>query len=143
MNGKYHWMKVVDVMTRAPYTIEPSEPIGRAVELMSAHGIRHLPVVMGKALVGIISDRDIRSSISDPERLYPNGKTNALEIKVGDAMTRDPITLSPDDELRKAVELLIEEKIGGFPVVGRNSELLGIVTYIDVLSCFLNRLREQ
>ncbi|MGE5215365.1 MAG: CBS domain-containing protein [Chloroflexota bacterium] len=142
MNGQYNWMKVVDVMTPSPYTVTPSESIGRAVELMSAHGIRQLPVVAGKILVGVISDRDIRSTITDPTRFDTNGSDNGFDILVGDAMTRDPVTLSPDDSLEQAVEAFIEDKFGGFPVVSSNAELLGIVTYIDLLRCFLNRMKE-
>jgi len=58
-------------------------------------------------------------------------------------MTTDPITVSPDDDLAEAVELLIEQKIGGIPVVDEAEGLVGIVTYVDVLRCFLNRLREH
>jgi CBS domain-containing protein len=58
-------------------------------------------------------------------------------------MTTEPLTLSPDDELQEAVELLIEEKIGGIPVLDEAEGLVGIVTYVDVLRCFLNRLQEE
>jgi CBS domain-containing protein len=53
------------------------------------------------------------------------------------------VTLAPDDELHEAVELLIEEKIGGVPVVDEAEGLVGIITYVDVLRCFLNRLEEE
>jgi CBS domain-containing protein len=58
-------------------------------------------------------------------------------------MTTEPLTLAPDDDLRDAVELLIDEKIGGIPVVDETEGLVGIVTYVDVLRCFLNRLDEE
>ena len=58
-------------------------------------------------------------------------------------MTAHPLTLSPDDTLRDAVELLVEDKIGGIPVVDEAEGLVGIVTYVDVLRCFLNRLDED
>jgi len=53
-------------------------------------------------------------------------------------MTTSPITLSPDDHLEEAVE-----KMGGIPVVDDVEDLVGIVTYVDVLRCFLNRLQED
>ena len=53
------------------------------------------------------------------------------------------MTVAPDDELQETVELLIEEKIGGIPVVDKTEGLVGIVTYVDVLRCFLNRLQEE
>jgi acetoin utilization protein AcuB len=58
-------------------------------------------------------------------------------------MTTEPMTLSPDDDLQEAVEIMIDEKIGGIPVVDESEGLVGIVTYVDVLRCFLNRLQEE
>ena len=63
--------------------------------------------------------------------------------KVSEIMTTEPITLSPDDDLQEAVELMINEKIGGIPVVDETEGLVGIVTYVDALRCFLNRLQEE
>jgi len=57
-------------------------------------------------------------------------------------MSNKPIFLSPDDDLRDAVELLIDEKVGGIPVVDEKEGLVGIVTYVDALRCFLERLDE-
>ena len=58
-------------------------------------------------------------------------------------MTAKPLTVSPEDDLREAVELLIEEKIGGIPVVDETEGLVGIVTYVDVLRFFFNRLEDE
>jgi acetoin utilization protein AcuB len=58
-------------------------------------------------------------------------------------MTSEPLTLAPDDDLQEAVELLIDEKIGAIPVVDEAEGLVGIVTYVDVLRCFLSRLQEE
>ena len=58
-------------------------------------------------------------------------------------MTTAPIFVSPNDDLEEALELLIEQKIGGIPVVDGAEGLVGIVTYIDLLRCFLNRLQEE
>ena len=55
-------------------------------------------------------------------------------------MTAKPLTMSTEDDLREAVEMLIDEKIGGIPVVDETEGLVGIVTYVDILRCFLNRL---
>jgi len=136
-------MKVVDVMTKDPLIVIPSETIAQADELMAVNKIRQLPVVKGRELVGIITDRDIRSFLSGSLLSAPEAREKALDTKIGDVMTRDPLTLSPDDELREAVELLINEKIGGIPVVDEAEGIVGIVTYVDVLRCFLNRLQEE
>lgn len=140
---KYSWMKVVDVMTKNLLTVTPSETIGLADELMSEHRIRQIPVAEGKELVGIVTDRDIRSFLGGSVPESPEAKQRAFSTPVGEIMTAAPFSLSPDDDLQDAVELLIEEKIGGIPVVDETEGLVGIVTYVDVLRCFLNRLQED
>jgi len=136
-------MKVVDVMTKDPLTVTPSEAIGQADELMNGNKIRQLPVVEDNELVGIVIDRDIRSFLSASLLNEPDEREAAFNVKIRRIMTTDPITVSPDDDLAEAVELLIEQKIGGIPVVDEAEGLVGIVTYVDVLRCFLNRLREH
>ena len=138
----YNWMKVVDVMTKNPLVMTPDETVGGADELMTENRIRQLPVVDGSALLGIITDRDIRSFLADSSLADPAERAKALRTKVSEIMTSEPLTLAPDDDLRDAVELLIEEKIGGIPVVDEAEGVVGIVTYVDVLRCFLNRLTE-
>ena len=141
--GGYNWMKVVDVMTRNPLIVTPMETIGKADELMAENRVRQLPVAEGSALVGIITDRDIRSVLASSSLLDPQERAKTLAVKVRDVMTAEPLTLAPDDDLRDAVELLVEEKFGGIPVVDQAEGLVGIVTYVDLLRCFLNRLQEE
>jgi acetoin utilization protein AcuB len=141
--GKYNWMKVVDVMTKDALTVTPTETIGQADELMNTNKIRQLPVVQGKDLVGIVTDRDIRSFLSGSLLEGVEAREEALNTKVREIMTTEPMTVSSDDDLQEAIELMIEEKIGGIPVVDEAEGLVGIVTYVDVLRCFLNRLQEE
>ncbi|HYT57370.1 MAG TPA: CBS domain-containing protein [Verrucomicrobiae bacterium] len=136
-------MKVIDVMTKEPLTIAPGETIGQADELMSENNIRQIPVVNGRDLVGIVTDRDIRSFLSSSLLGDPEARERVLRATVRDVMTTAPIFVSPNDDLEEAVELLIEEKIGGIPVVDEAEGLVGIVTYIDLLRCFLNRIQED
>lgn len=138
----FNWMKVVDVMTRNPLSMRPQETVGQAEELMTENRIRQLPVVEGAALLGIVTDRDIRSYLSG-SLLEPDARDRALKTPVRELMTTEPLTLSPDDDLQEAVELLIDEKVGGVPVVDEAEGLVGIVTYVDILKCFLERLREE
>jgi acetoin utilization protein AcuB len=141
--GRYNWMKVVDVMTKDPLTVTPNETVGQADEIMNTNNIRQLPVVEGKDLVGIITDRDIRSFLSGSLLESPEAREKALNTEIGEIMTTEPITVSPEDDLQEAVELLIDEKFGGIPVVEESEGLVGIVTYVDVLRCFLTRLQED
>ena len=136
-------MKVVDVMTRNPLTVSPSETVGQADEIMTDNRFRQLPVVQNGELVGIITDRDIRSFLSGSLLTNLEAREKALSTKVSEIMTSEPLTLSPDDDLQEAVELFIEEKIGGMPVVDEAEGLVGIITYVDLLRCFLNRLQEE
>jgi acetoin utilization protein AcuB len=130
-------------MTKDPLCVTPSENIGEADELMSANGFRQLPVVEQRELVGILTDRDIRSFLSATTLAAPEEREKALRTPVRDIMTTEPLTLSPDDELQDALELLIEQKVGGIPVLDEAEGLVGIVTYVDLLRCFLNRLQEE
>ena len=141
--GRYGWMKVADVMTKEPVTIAAGETVGQADELMSENNIRQIPVVNGRDLVGIVTDRDIRSFLSGSLLGDPEARERALHTPVRDVMTTEPIFVSPNDDLEEALELLIDEKIGGIPVVDEAEGLVGIVSYIDLLRCFLNRIRED
>jgi CBS domain-containing protein len=141
--SRYNWMKVVDVMTKDPLTVTPTETIGQAEELMNTNRIRQLPVVQEKELVGIVTDRDIRSFLSGSFLESVEATYEALNTKVREIMTTEPMSVSSDDDLQEAIELMIDEKIGGIPVVDEAEGLVGIVTYVDVLRCFLNRLQEE
>jgi len=133
-------MKILDVMTVNPLTLEPGDTIGQAEEIMNEQRIRQLPIVVGTELVGIVTDRDIRSFLSG--RLFgaSEERERALNAKVASVMTTKPMSLSQDDELRDALELLIDEKVGSVPVVDENEGLVGIVTYVDLLRAFLDSL---
>jgi acetoin utilization protein AcuB len=141
--GQYNWMRVVDVMTATPLTVTPTDSVAHAQQLMAEHSVRQLPVVAGKKLLGVVSDRDIRSQIGDTLSMASEERSRALQMPVENIMSAAPITLSPKDDLKTAVAALIDDKFGGFPVVDQNAGLVGIVTYIDLLRCFLNRLHEH
>lgn len=137
-------LKVSDVMTENPLTVAPTDTLDQVEDLLEEHRIRQLPVVDGTELVGIITDRDIRpfqrerylGSLSEQER--------AMRTRVSSIMSPKPITLSPHDDVKDALELLIEEKVGGIPVVDEDGEtLVGIVTYVDLLRAFLESLQEE
>jgi len=136
-------MKVIDVMTTDPLTLGPNDTIGQAEEILTENDIRQLPIIEGRELVGIITDRDIRSFLSGRLFTSPEERERALTTKVSFVMSTQPITLAPQDDLRDAVETLIEQKVGGIPVVDEEEGLVGIVTYVDALRCFLGRLEEE
>lgn len=128
-------MDVDRVMTPNPITATTATSLRKALELLETHRIRHLPVVQGKRLVGIITDRDIRqmlpSSLSVPEELE-RFRTWGARVKVGDVMTRQVISVTPDTRTQKAARLMVERRIGCLPVL-RGSTLVGILTTVDLL----------
>lgn len=136
-------MKVLDVMTANPLTVKATESIGTADELMAENSIRQIPVVADGELVGIVTDRDIRAFLSDALVASPERHEKAMRTPVRDIMTTEPLCVAPDDDLEEAIELLIEQKFGAIPVVDDAEGLVGIVSYVDVLRCFLNRMREE
>jgi acetoin utilization protein AcuB len=139
---RYPTMKVINIMTTKPVSVEPSNTVLQAEEIMREENIRQLPVIKDKELIGIITDRDIRSFLGSDSFSTLEEQERAKTTTLGSVMSTKPVVLSPDDDLRDAVELLIEEKVGGIPVLDEEEELVGIVTYVDALRCFLERLDE-
>ncbi len=134
---------VDEVMTPDPRTIEPEAPLSDAAQVFVEGGFRHLPVVDGAGrLVGMLSERDLRVKLgTDPEN-FPNATLEALSQPVSSAMTPDPISIGPEAKLSSALEIFADERVGALPVVGEGDELLGILSYVDVLA-FLNRKLAQ
>lgn len=136
-------MKVVDLMTNDPLTVTAAETIGKTEELMAENNIRQIPVVNGRELVGIVTDRDVRAFLSDALLANPDARERALRTGVGNIMTTEPLFIAPDDDVKDAVEMLIEQKFGAIPVVDEAEGLVGIVSYVDVLRNYLERLQEE
>ncbi|HWP58618.1 MAG TPA: CBS and ACT domain-containing protein [Candidatus Acidoferrales bacterium] len=118
-------MLVRNHMTKNPITVGPDDDVHQVRYKMLKGNFRRLPVVADGKLVGIVTDRDIRPYLESA------GCKPVKEI-----MTRDPQTISPDDTLERAAQILLDRKIGGLPVV-ENGKLVGIVTTSDVLEAFL------
>ncbi len=115
-----------------------------ARKLMSEKRIRHLPVVDdANNLLGIVTDRDIRSAMpsivmDDYNSVEERNKLAAL--KVGEIMTSDPATVSPTDTLQDALMIIEERRFGAFPVVDENGKLKGIISVRDLIRSFINVL---
>ena len=134
-------MLVKDVMTPNPITIDPNQPVLEALLVMYQRDIRRLPVMEGGKLVGIISDRDIKQTMGRPALVSRQaGDEPELKLSIGDVMTRNLITVSQDDDLKDAIELLVENKISGLPVVDQDQKLVGVISAIDVLRYCLDLL---
>ncbi|MEA3427688.1 MAG: CBS domain-containing protein, partial [Thermodesulfobacteriota bacterium] len=132
-------MFVSKSMTKKVITINKGADIFEAKEKMAEHRIRHLPVVTKDCyLIGIVSDRDVRSAmpLSDYNSKKIKGKIAKLKIK--DIMTIDPVALSPLHTIQDALLLIQKTRVGAFPVVDEKGKLRGIISVRDLLRAFIN-----
>lgn len=130
-------------MKRTVVTIPKDETVEHARSLMARHRIRHLPVLEGKRLVGIITDRDVRCAM-EPRPAPGRGarRTWVLppETRVADAMTPDPVTVTPATDIEEAARLLVERRIGCLPVVDSRGAVVDIVSETDILLVFMEMM---
>ncbi|BBO85522.1 CBS domain-containing protein [Desulfosarcina ovata subsp. sediminis] len=137
-------MFVSQSMVSEVITIDADASVFEAQEKMAANHIRHLPVVdAGRLLIGIVTDRDIRSAM--PYRMIKNKGTadereKLAQLKVADIMTSNPKTISPMYTLPDALLLIQKAKVGAFPVVDDDGRLMGILSVRDLLRAFINVL---
>ena len=131
-------------MTQKVVTIDKNADILEAKELMEQYQIRHLPVVEPDGLlVGMITDRDLRSAL--PSTFFNKNKkatkkAAASSIKVKEIMTQNLVTLSPMDTLQDALLLMQKTLVGALPVVDEKGKLKGIISVRDLLRAFINVL---
>lgn len=128
-------MLVKEIMTTNVKTIRPEDTVKRLADLMMENKIGSLVVVEGSGeVVGIATERDIIRDIvlsgKDPE-----------DVKVRDVMTKNLVTVNPNDSLEKAAEVMVTHKIKKLPVIDRGA-LVGIITATDLIA-YENRLVEK
>jgi acetoin utilization protein AcuB len=120
-------------------TVTPAMSLTEVQRLMRDNNIRHVPVVSGKRLVGMITDRDIREASPSPATTLTRGeiayRMEATPVKT--CMTKDVVWIGPDMEMVLAARLLVQRQIGCLPVMD-NGTLVGIVTDMDCLRAFLD-----
>jgi acetoin utilization protein AcuB len=131
-------------MAKKVTTVDKETGILEAQSLMQRLEIRHLPVVdKDHRLVGMITDRDIRSAL--PYELAKGAgdareRENYAHMKVRDAMSTDLLTISPTHTLQDALLLIEKKKVGAIPVVDEDNKLVGILSVRDLLRAFINVL---
>lgn len=128
-------MLVRDAMSSNPIVIDADASLGEALDILQSNSIRHLPVVKGGALVGMISDRDLQSlvpRIVDAEAL--ERLMARYDEPVSSVMATDVETLHLEQELDESIDVMLEFKVGALPVIDPSSKsVVGILSYIDVL----------
>ncbi len=128
-------MVAKQIMTPDPKAVYATDPVLAAVRSMSVYGIRHLLVTDEHGhLEGIVSDRDVRIQ----QELW--GIIEPQTSMVSSVMTRDVVTVGPDEPIETVVAALADWRIGALPVVDETKRVLGIISYVDVLSALADRI---
>ena len=116
-------------MTASPFTVGSQQSVIDAAALMKQHGIRHLPVVEGTTLIGLVSDLDLGFFVAlraQPDRLA-----------VGEVMTANPYVVAPDADLQTVATHLVEHK-ETCAVIVDNGRIVGVFTQIDALRALID-----
>jgi acetoin utilization protein AcuB len=102
--------------------------------LMSEHGIRHLPVVRGDDVVGVISERDVRlvAGLTSAER---------FQVRAADIMATEPLIVRASARLDEVAYAMSEKKVGSAIVLDADGKLLGIFTATDALNALIEIVR--
>lgn len=137
--------KVTDYMTRKVVSVSPDTGVRVAFFKMKENHIRHLPVVDDDdKLIGIVSDRELRrpdwvdESPDIAHTYYLND-----EISVGNVMITNVHVIHTYDTLRKAVKLLLDNKIGAAPVLDKTDALVGMLSAVDLLRALHDVMDEK
>ena len=120
-----------EIMRRQLVTVTPDTPLSEARHLLAEHRIRRLPVIAGRRLVGIVSDRDVRSASASHDR-----------TPVAQIMTSNVVTATSQMRVDEAARIMLDGRFGGLPVVD-GGELTGIVTETDLLRALIDVLETE
>ncbi len=130
-------------MTPNPQWVAPETSVRTAFLKMRTEGYRHLPVVEGDKLVGMVTDRDLRRPdlTDEPEGWHDFYNLDA-DYEVRHVMTSRVESMTPSDGLEKALNLLIERRFGAAPVIDKRGSMIGILTTFDLMRAFQSVLVE-
>ncbi len=135
-------MLVYERMSRHPMTVSPNTPVEQALKRMRDEKVRRFPVVDddGK-LVGIVSDKDLLYAAPSPATSLSIYELHYLyaRITISQVMSRDVITVEEDDPIEEAARVMVDNKIGGLPVM-REGKLVGIITETDIFKTLMEMM---
>jgi CBS domain-containing protein len=131
-------MKVRDIMVKEVATLDVNDELSLANDIMRLGRIRHLPVVEGQRLVGIVSERDLfRSSLAQALGYGTKATRDLMKtLHIKDIMVPAVVTVAPQTALCEAVRIMVDQKIGCLPVV-ENDRLVGLITETDIMVQYL------
>ncbi|MEW6348676.1 MAG: CBS and ACT domain-containing protein [Thermodesulfobacteriota bacterium] len=129
-----YWMK------KAVVTLDVSDSMRDAISLMKEYQAPLLPVLKKGKLVGVVTDRDLkRASASDATTLDIHELAYLIsKIKVGDIMTKNPVTVPPDHTVEETADLLLKNKISGAPVVDGEGRILGSISQAELFRALIS-----
>jgi acetoin utilization protein AcuB len=133
-------MLIKDWMTKDPITITESTSMIKAIHIMSERRFRRIPVVTAGKLVGMVTDRDLKeaspskATTLDVHELY----YLLAELQVKEIMSRNPVSVSQDDTVEHAAQIMLDHTISGLPVVDGRGKVVGIITQSDVFRAFMD-----
>ena len=134
-------MPVQNWMTTDVVSVGPDTSLLKVGKLMKDHHIRRIPVVDDNGqVVGIISDRDVRDASPSKATTLDMYEMHYLlaELKAKNIMTAKPITVKPTDTVEQAALIMLDNKVGGLPVVDDNGRLVGIISDHDVFKALVD-----
>jgi acetoin utilization protein AcuB len=133
-------MLIKDWMTKDPVIISEDTSMIKAIHLMKERRFRRLPVVSQGKLVGMITDRDLKeaspskATTLDVHELY----YLLAELQVREIMSKNPISVSQDDTVEHAAQVMLDHTFSGLPVLDGSGKVVGIITQSDVFRAFMH-----
>lgn len=134
-------MLVRNWMTEDVIFVSPDTSLLKIGKIMHDHKIRRVPVLDDKKkVIGIISDRDVRDASPSKATTLDMYEMHYLlaEIKASSIMTPKPLTVKPTDTVEKAAMMMLDNGIGGLPVVDEKGDMVGIIVDQDVFKALVN-----
>ncbi len=132
-------MKVENIMTSEVVVIPDTQQVPYARNLMLKHGISHLVVVDNKGKpIGIVTEKDITRKLRTAGPTWRRRPMNRISIKR--VMSKDFITVAPDEDIRNAVDLMLKNNISALPVLDEG-KIVGIITKTDLLKIYNDKCR--
>lgn len=131
-------MLVKERMSHPVIAVKPDVPVMEAMNLMKEEHIRRMPVIKDNKLVGIVSEKDLLNASPSDATSLSVWEINYLlsQIKVGDVMTKNVFTVSEDTPIEEAARFMVDNKIGGLPVM-RDGRVVGLITETDLFKVLL------